>query len=114
MSVNTIQKLRVSGLSKKPKHVQKVVGYASRRLVISVIYSKHTKLSHLRLRERTLARRRAKLFNSLRAALSSQIQSHHGVELTDDVIVRDIYGNRVHRTITPIDRIDQLPQFQKG
>lgn len=114
MNMETTAKSTPKGLSKKSKLGQKAMQDASLALVSFTACGSHKAESHRKLRERTLSRRRAKMFRSVQAVLASRIPQRHGVELTDDVIVWDGRGNRIPRTIMPIDRIDQLPQFKKS
>jgi len=108
MNMNTIQKPGTSRLSKKPKRLQEVEQAAAHGVVTPASLRKRIAWSHLRLRERTLSRRRAKLFHSLYTAAYvaalERTQGGHGVELTDDIIVWNSDGKRVPRKITPVER----------
>ena len=114
MNIGTITKAAPKRLSKKPKLGQKTVQDASLAPAPLAAFSSHKAESHRKLRERTLSRRRAKVFSSVQTVIASRILQRHGVELTDDVIVWDRHGNRIPRKMLPIDRIDQLPQFKKS
>ena len=113
MNTETTTKAAPKGLSKKPKLGQKPVQDAFLTVPPLAALGSRKAESHQKLRERTLSRRRPKIFGSARAVVAARIPQKHGVELTDDVIVLDGHGNRIPRIIMPIDRIDQLPQFRK-
>ncbi len=102
---NDIIQINTSRLSKKRKRPQMAAQGASTHSVTLTVFSKPTTGSHLKLRERTLLRRRPKLFDSSQSATFNAAQRGHGVELTDDVFIWDAQGKRIPRIIVPVERL---------
>lgn len=101
MNLDAFSETNTRRLGKKPKHPKSNNGL-SISSVASV--SSHKQKTGTLPKERISMRRHTKTFNPYYSALSARLQSGHGVELTDDIVVLGSDGKRIPRTITLISR----------
>ena len=102
-------------LAKKPKNAAASNGSSLLITTVDIVFNRKSILiSHNELRSQTLRHHPGKLSKPLVSWQSSSDHQQHGVELTDDVVIRDPAGRRVPVPAYATLRIDQFPQFRKS